>query len=92
MTNEKKQAAVAVLKKVGKTVLSAIPLICLWFSLSCWFMLPYFYAKGEAEMESKISALEAQNAMYESVNDRLEEDVEWLRSLIEQEDGDGQTQ
>ena len=92
MVNEKKQAAVAVLKKVGKAVWSATLWICLWFSLSCWFMLPYFYAKGEAEMESKISALEAQNAMYESVNDRLEEDVEWLRSLIEQEDGDGQTQ
>jgi hypothetical protein len=92
MTNEKKQAAVAVLKKVGKAVLSAIPWVCLWVSLSFWFMLPYFYAKGEAEMESKISALETENTMYESVNDRLEEDVEWLRSLIEQEDGDGQTE
>jgi hypothetical protein len=92
MTNEKNHAAVAVLKKVGKVIWSAVPWICLWVSLSCWFMLPYLYAKGEAELESKISALEAQNAMYESVNDRLEEDIEWLRSLIEQEDSDGQTE
>jgi hypothetical protein len=91
MSNEKKQAAVAVLKKVGKAVWSAIPWICLWISLSCWFMLPYLYAKGEAELESKIAALEAENTMYESVNDRLEEDVEWMRSLVEQEAADGQT-
>ena len=92
MTNEKNHAAVAVLKKVGKAIWSVVPWICLWVSLSCWFMLPYLYAKGEVEMESKISALEAENAMYESVNDRLEEDVEWLRLLIEQEDGNGQTE
>lgn len=92
MTNEKKQAAVAVLKKVGKAVWSEVPWICLWIALSCWLILPYLYVKGEAELESKISALEAENAMYDSVNDRLEEDVEWLRSLIEQEAADGQTE
>lgn len=92
MTNENKQAVKTALKKVGKAVWSALPWICLWISLTCWFMLPYLYAKGEAELETKISALEAENAMYESVNDRLEEDIEWLRSLIEQEAADGQTE
>lgn len=92
MSNEKKQAVVAVLKKAGKTIWTAVPWICLWVALSCWFMLPYLYAKGETELESKISALEVENAVYESVNDRLEEDVDWLRSLVEQEVGNGQTE
>jgi hypothetical protein len=92
MTNEKKQAAIAVLKKVGKAVWSAVPWICMVIGLTCWFMLPFLYANESAELESRIAALEAENAMYESVNDRLEEDIEWLRSLIEQEDGDGQTE
>jgi hypothetical protein len=92
MRTEKKEAVKTVLKKVGKAVWSALPWIFLWISLTCWFMLPFLYAKGEAELESKIAALEAENAIYESVNDRLEEDVEWLRSLIEQEVGDGQTE
>jgi len=89
MTNEKKQAVATALKKVGKAIWSALPWIGLWISLTCWFMLPYLYAKGEAEMQSQISALEAENAMYETEYDRLTDEIEWLRSLIE-EAGDGQ--
>ena len=43
-----------------------------------------------------LAALEAENAMYESINARLDEEIDWLRSLVErvgiEEADDGQTQ
>jgi cell division protein FtsB len=92
MTNEKKQAVKNDFKKVGKAVWSAIPWVLMWLGLVCWFLLPHLYANEEAELKSQISALEAENAMYELQNARLDDEINWLRSLIEQEDGDGQIQ
>jgi hypothetical protein len=92
MTNEKKQALKDSFKKVGKAIWSAFPWICWGIALTCWLMLPILHASEEAELEKQIAALEAENAMYESQNARLDEEIDWLRSLIEQEDGDGQIQ
>jgi hypothetical protein len=82
----------AILKKIGNAVWSALPWFFMFIGLFCWFMLPHLYANEEAELKSQIAALEAENAMYESQNARFDEEIDWLRSLIEQEDGDGQIQ
>ena len=96
MTNEKKQAIKAALKKVGKAVWSALPWVCMWIGLTCWFALLFISADESSERSKQLAALEAENVRYESENIRLGEEVEWLRMLVEQglleEDGDGQIQ
>lgn len=96
MTNEKKQAVKSALKKVGKTVWSALPWVLMWIGLTCFFSLLLISADKSAERAKQLAALEAENAMYESVNARLDEEIDWLRSLVEQyyqgEVPDGQVQ
>jgi len=91
MTSEKKQAVKSVLKKVGKAIWSALPWIWLAIWLFCILSLPLLHANEKAELTNQISALEAENAMYESEYARLTDEIEWLRSLI-REVGDGQIQ
>ena len=85
MTNEKKQALKDGFKKVSRTVCAVILAVCLGIFLFCWSMLPHLYEKEVAELKTTIAALEAENAMYESQNARLDEEIGWLRSLIKQE-------
>jgi cell division protein FtsB len=66
--------------------------VCLWIWLTCLLLTPVIHANERADLKSQISALEAENARYEAEIDRLDENVAWLRSLIEQEDADGQIQ
>ncbi len=93
---ENKQAIKEALKKVNKAVWSALPWVFMTIGLTCWLMLPLLYANESAELEAQIAALEAENAMYESENARLDEEIKWLRSLIErvvlEDDGNGQIQ
>ncbi len=96
MTDEKKQAVKSALKKVGKAVWSALPWVLMWIGLTCFFSLLLISADKSAERAKQLSALEAENAMYESVNARLDEEIDWLRSLVDQyyqgEVPDGQVQ
>ena len=93
---EKKQAIKAVLKKIGKVVWSSLPWVLMWIGLTCFFSLLFISADKSAERNKQLAALEAENAMYESVNARLDEEIDWLRSLVEQyyqgEAPDGQVQ
>ena len=93
---EKKQAIKAVLKKIGKVVWSSLPWVLMWIGLTCFFSLLFISADKSAERSKQLAALEAENAMYESVNARLDEEIDWLRSLVEQyyqgEAPDGQVQ
>lgn len=96
MTNEKIKAVKAVLKKVGKAIWDAFPWILMWIGLTCFFALLFISADESTERTKQLAALQAENAMYESENARLEEDIDWLRSLVEQyyqeEVPDGQVQ
>lgn len=96
MTNEKKQAVKSALKKVGKAVWSALPWVLMWIGMTCFFSLLLISADKSAERAKQLAALEAENAMHESVNARLDEEIDWLRSLVEQyyqeEVPDGQVQ
>ena len=96
MTIEKKQAVKAALQKIGKAVWSAFPWICWVVALTCLFSLLFISADKSAERDKQLAALEAENAMYESVNARLDEEIDWLRSLVErvgvEEADDGQAQ
>lgn len=96
MTNEKKNAVKSTLKKVGKAIWSGIPWVFMWIGLTCWFALLFISADKSAERAQQFAALEAENATYESENVRLDEEIDWLRSLIEQyyqgEAPDGQIQ
>ena len=96
MNIEKKQAIKTALKKVGKAIWSALPWVLMWIGLTCCFSLLFFCADKSAERSKKLTTLEAENAMYESVNARLDEEIDWLRSLVEQyyqgEVPDGQVQ
>lgn len=96
MLTEKKQVLKAALKKIGKAVWSAFPWILMWIGLTCFFSLLFISADKSAERNKLLAALEAENAMYESVNARLDEEIDWLRTLIErvgiEEADDGQTQ
>ena len=96
MTNEKKQAVKSAIKKVGKAVWSSLPWVLMWIGLTCFFSLLFISADKSAERSKKLATLEAENAMYESVNARLDEEINWLRSLVEQyyqgEVPDGQVQ
>ena len=96
MTTEKKQAVKAALKKIGKAVWSALPWICWVIALTCLFSLLFISADKSAERDKQLAALEAENTMYESMNARLDEEIDWLRSLIErmgiEEADDRQTQ
>ncbi len=96
MTNEKKQAVKSTLKKVGKAVWSALPWVLMWIGLTCFFSLLLISVDKSVERAKQLAALEAENAMYESVNARLDEEIDWLRSLVEQyyqeEVPDGQVQ
>ena len=96
MTNEKKQAVKSALKKVGKAIWSALPWVLMWIGLTCFFSLLLISADKSAERAKQLAALEAENAMYESANTRLDEEIDWLRSLVEQyyqgEVPDGQVQ
>jgi len=89
MKAEKKQAVKSVLKKAAGVVWSVLPWVCMAVGLTCWLMLPFLYADEQAEEKARIAALEAENRMYESVNGQLEDEIEWLRSLVEQEVSDG---
>ena len=96
MNIEKKQAIKAVLKKIGKAVWSSLPWVLMWIGLTCFFSLLFISADKSGERSKQLAALEAENAMYESVNARLDEEIDWLRSLVEQyyqgEAPDGQVQ
>ena len=96
MTNEKKQAIKSAIKKVGKAVWSSLPWVLMWIGLTCFFSLLFISADKSGERSKQLAALEAENAMYESVNARLDEEIDWLRSLVEQyyqgEVPDGQVQ
>jgi cell division protein FtsB len=96
MVSERKQSVKAALKKVGKAVWSAFPWIFMWIGLACFFSLLFISADKSAERAKQLAALEAENAMYESANTRLDEEIDWLRSLVEQyyqgEAPDGQVQ
>ena len=96
MTTERKQAVKVALKKIGKAIWSAFPWVLMWIGLTCFFSLLFISADKSAERDKQLAALEAENAMYESVNARLDEEINWLRSLVErvgiEEDDDGQTQ
>ena len=96
MATEKKQAVKAALKKIGKAIWSAFPWILMWIGLTCFFSLLFISADKNAERNKQLAALEAENAMYESANARLDEEIDWLRSLVEQyyqgEVPDGQIQ
>ena len=96
MTNEKKQAIKSAIKKVGKAVWSSLPWVLMWIGLTCFFSLLFISADKSGERSKQLAALEAENAMYESVNARLDQEIDWLRSLVEQyyqgEVPDGQVQ
>ena len=96
MTNEKEQAVKSAIKKVGKAVWSSLPWVLMWIGLTCFFSLLFISADKSGERSKQLAALEAENAMYESVNARLDEEIDWLRSLVEQyyqgEVPDGQVQ
>ena len=96
MNIEKKQAIKAVLNKVGKAVWSSLPWVLMWIGLTCFFSLLFISADKSGERSKQLAALEAENAMYESANARLDEEIDWLRSLVEQyyqgEVPDGQVQ
>ena len=96
MTKYKKQAFKSALKMVGKAIWDAFPWILMWIGLTCFFSLLFIRADKSVERAKQLSVLEAKNAMYESENARLEEDIDWLRSLVEQyyqeEVPDGQVQ
>ena len=96
MVSERKQSIKVSLKKIGKAVWSAFPWILMWIGLTCFFSLLFISADKSAERAKQLAALEAENAMYESVNTRLDEEIDWLRSLVEQyyqgEVPDGQVQ
>ena len=93
---EKKQAIKTAIKKVGKAVWSSLPWVLMWIGLTCFFSLLFISADKSAERSKQLAALEAENAMYDSVNARLDEEIDWLRSLVEQhcqgEVPDGQVQ
>ena len=96
MNIEKRQTIKTALKKVGKAIWSALPWVLMWIGLTCFFSLLFISADKSAERSKQLAALEAENAMYESVNARLDEEIDWLRSLVEQyyqgEAPDGQVQ
>lgn len=96
MTNVKKKDVKAALKKFGKAVWSVFPWICSFVALTCWFSILFIQADRCAQRAKQLVTLEAENAMYETENARLNEEIEWLRSFIErigvEEDGDGQIQ
>lgn len=96
MTTEKKQAVKSALKKIGKAVWSALPWVLMWIGLTCLFSLLFISVDKSTERTKQLAALEAENARYESENTRLDEEVDWLRSLVErlefEEVGDGQVQ
>ena len=96
MNIEKKQAIKTALKKVGKAIWSALPWVLMWIGLTCFFSLLFISADKSGERSKQLAALEAENDMYESVNARLDEEIDWLRSLVEQyyqgETPDGQVQ
>ena len=96
MNIEKKQTIKTALKKVGKAIWSALPWVLMWIGLTCFFSLLFISADKSGERSKQLAALEAENAMYESANARLDEEIDWLRSLVEQyyqgEVPDGQVQ
>lgn len=92
MTIERKQVVKSGLKKVGKAIWSALPWVCLWIWLTCLLLTPVIHANERADLESQISALEAENTRYEAEIDHLDENVAWLHSLIELEVADVQIQ
>jgi len=96
MTTEKKQTVKSALKKIGKAIWSALPCLCMWIGLTCWFALLFISVDESSERSKQLAALEAENARYEAENARLDEEIDWLRSLVEQMDfeevGDGQVQ
>jgi hypothetical protein len=44
--------------------------------------MPILHAQERGELKSDISALEAENRMYQSENDLLREEVDWLRGQV----------
>lgn len=96
MTTEKKQAVKSALKKIGKAIWSALPWVLMWIGLTCWFSLLFISVDKSTERTKQLAALEAENARCESENTHLDEEVDWLRSLVErtgfEEGGNGQVQ
>ena len=84
MNIEKKQAIKTAMKKVGKAIWSALPWVLMGIGLTCFFSLLFIRADKSGERSKNLAALEAENAMYESVIARRDEEIDWLRSLVEQ--------
>ena len=80
--NEKKQAMKLTLKKVGRAIWEALPLVFWVIGLTCWLMLPILYAGESGELKAKISALQAENMRYKTEQTYLIGEIEWLRSRI----------
>jgi len=89
MTNKKKQAIKATLKKVGKAIWDAIPWVLIWIGVTCWLSLVFILVDKAEEQETQIIELQSENK-------QLDEEVDWLRSLVKQyyqgEVPDGQIQ
>lgn len=89
MTNEKKQAVKAALKKAGKAIWDAISWVLIWISVTCFLILIFSIVDKAEEQETQIIELQSENK-------QLDEEVDWLRSFVEQyyqgEVPDGQIQ
>lgn len=96
MITENKQCFKTVLKKIGEAIWWAFPWICWVIVLFCWFLLLLIHADECSKQAEQLAIIETENAVYESENIRLYEEVDWLRSLIEKmgigDNGDGQIQ
>jgi hypothetical protein len=84
MTAERKTAIKDGFKKVGKAIWSSLPWVIWVICLVCWFLIPVLNAKEDGEYEAQIAALQSANEMYESQNEKLHTEIDWLRSLVEQ--------
>ena len=67
---------------ITKAIWSTFPWILMWIGLTCFFSLLFISADKSAERTKQLATLEAENAMYESANARLDEEIDWLRSVI----------
>jgi hypothetical protein len=70
------------MKAVGKAVWKVLPWAVLWIWICFLIAMPIIHAQERGEQKWEIAALEAENRMYQSENDLLREEVDWLRSQI----------
>jgi hypothetical protein len=76
------KAVLAALKHAGKALWAALPWIALWLWLSCVIYLGVHYIGTASAQEAKAQILEQENT-------HLQDEVEWLRSLIDVQEGEG---